>query len=790
MKTLSKVLSMLIVIVMCLSLFGASAYAMPIVYGAEDETSNSWDQGIQVPQIGNPEEQPGAFDEPYEIPGSEDKPVIGNENEIQIEGEDENGNDLGISLFSTEDAVWQVGNNNYITLQEAVKAAGTNGRITLTGSTILTNECKISKSVTIDLAGQTMAVDSNGLITITAGTVTLIDSDGNGAIEHSGVLANVTGGTLVINGGSYGEPSFGGSGTVVIKNGSFTNKPADKYIDSNSSWSEDAAAVVAAAEKIASINGKGYDTVQKAVDAATSGQTIVINTSEVGNISAGEVTVNSKNITFNVNDETVIFDSLNINNANVTITGYEIRGAVTLENSTLNLSTQKAETVYVRNSSTLNVNGGTVGIVGINNAAVKMSSGTIESLTAKANSTLNISGGYVNSFAIDAPGSANRAITGGTWVINNNDALDYFKNSLSGNLKADETKAPTYTVTGSGSNPDPGTTNPPTSGSYSVSTSGYTKGSNRAVYITAASNVSMPTAIWYGTTRGTLVASLDIDYTSGRNTYIENSDLDAMATGTYYLYAEVNGTAYYAGALTIYSSGTSIPDYDGTLQVGTRYENDWYQGDDPLQFYVSPNPDRTNGANMKVSIDGRELGNLDYYDYLNGYFYIGTAKLASLSSGTHWLTVENTKTGETGSCTFYVGPTLRARDTNKHVTGSSKDLKFVCSEPITRVWVGDKELDNYDSYDYYTLSRDGKTLTLTARFLNNRTAGSTYNLTVETNTGERVSTTFQILTTAQASSSPKTGDNSNLALWVSALVMSGAAAAVILPKMKKKEIEG
>jgi len=193
---------------------------------------------------------------------------------------------------------------------------------------------------------------------------------------------------------------------------------------------------------------------------------------------------------------------------------------------------------------------------------------------------------------------------------------------------------------------------------------------------------------------------------------------------------------------------------------------------------------------MRVYIDGREIGNLDYYDYLNGYFYIGTAKLASLSSGTHWLTVENNATGETGSCTFYIGATLKARDTDKHVTGSGRNLVFVCSEPISRVKVGTYYLDNYGDYDNYKLSRDGKTLTLTARFLNERTPGNTYTLTVETESGEDVSTTFQILTKAQASSSPKTGDNSNLALWVSALVMSGAAAAVIIPSMKKKENEG
>lgn len=809
MKTLSKVLSMLIVVVMCLSLFGASAYAtvdVPDVYAGSigADNGNQAPDIIDVPDMSSGEE-PGIFDGEGEIPTTDPGTVPDTETVPDTVTVPEEEDKDEISPYTSGDAVWQVGQDRYYnTLQEAVTAAGTNGRITLIGMTALTSECKINKNVTIDFGESMLEMGPSGKITITGGTVTFTGKGDatNSNVAHSDVLANVTGGTLVINGGSYGEPSFGGSGRVIIKNGYFTSEPNENYIDGNSKWNDNDA-VEAGAEKIASINGRGYDSIQEAVNAATSGQTIVINTAAVANIEAGTVTVNSKNITFDVNDETVIFESLNINNSNVTIKGYEIRGTVTLENSTLNLNTQKADTIYVRNSSTLNVNGGEVGTVGVNTATVKMSSGTITSLTAKTNSKLNISGGNVDGFVVDNPGAANRTITGGTWVINDATALDYFKNSLGGNLTADETKAPTYTVTGSGSNPggstNPGGTTP--SGSYSISANSYVKYSGKSVYVTRGTNAPAITDIWYSTRSDKIENGAKLAFTTyGNTSYIDTGDLDALPAGTYYIFAAFYNTgtgttqASRAGWIRISNSGTNIPDnpsYDGVLQVGTRYNNDWYQGDGVLQFYVSPYPGfNQNSTNMRVLIDGREIGNLDYYDYLNGYFYIGTAKLESLASGTHWLTVENIEDGATGSCTFYIGPTLKARDTNKHVTGSSRNLKFVCSEPISRVWVGDRELDNYDSYDYYSISRDGKTLTLTARFLNNRTAGSTYNLTVETNTGERVSTTFQILTTAQASSSPKTGDNSNLALWVSALVMSGAAAAVILPKMKKEETEG
>ena len=48
--------------------------------------------------------------------------------------------------------------------------------------------------------------------------------------------------------------------------------------------------------------------------------------------------------------------------------------------------------------------------------------------------------------------------------------------------------------------------------------------------------------------------------------------------------------------------------------------------------------------------------------------------------------------------------------------------------------------------------------------------------------------TFQILTTGQASSSPRTGDESNLGLWAAFLLLSGTAVVVLLPKLRKHEM--
>ena len=163
-------------------------------------------------------------------------------------------------------------------------------------------------------------------------------------------------------------------------------------------------------------------------------------------------------------------------------------------------------------------------------------------------------------------------------------------------------------------------------------------------------------------------------------------------------------------------------------------------------------------------------------------FGVGGSILNTLATGSHCISVLTSYGYASG--TFRVGATLKPVDTDKHVIGSSKNLQFVCSDPISQVWVGGTQLIN-NFEDYYALSSSGKTLTLSAAFLNARTAGSTYTLTVQTIYGDTPSCTFQILTKAQASASPQTGDESNLALWAAALILSGGAMVAVMPRLKK-----
>ena len=177
-----------------------------------------------------------------------------------------------------------------------------------------------------------------------------------------------------------------------------------------------------------------------------------------------------------------------------------------------------------------------------------------------------------------------------------------------------------------------------------------------------------------------------------------------------------------------------------------------------------------------------------YWDLNYGYIMLGANYLNSLSAEhTYYMQVIDARHPDilySNVVSFRVGPTLRALDTDKHVINSTRSLRFRSSEPVARVYVGNIELT--DPADF-GISWDGRTVTLSFEFLNKRTGGNTYTIKVLTTGGEYASTTFQVLTTAQGSASPRTGDESNLGLWAAFLLLSGTAIVVMVPKLRKHE---
>ncbi len=240
----------------------------------------------------------------------------------------------------------------------------------------------------------------------------------------------------------------------------------------------------------------------------------------------------------------------------------------------------------------------------------------------------------------------------------------------------------------------------------------------------------------------------------------------------------------------------------GTYTLTPDYQM-WYGGTDPLSFYSEIHDIAGKDWNYKgyewdvtvpdiivstrSSMAGATSVRIDqYWDLGYGYIMLGTNFLNSLNpEETYYMQVIDARAPDlvrSNVVSFRVGPTLRAIDTDKHVINSTRSLRFRSSSPVSEVYVGNIPLT--DAADY-GVSWDGKTVTLSFEFLNKRTPGNTYTIKVRTTDGNYASTTFQVLTTAQGSASPRTGDESNLGLWAAFLLLSGTAVVVLVPKLRK-----
>ncbi|MCI7325899.1 hypothetical protein MR657_10855 [bacterium] len=479
-------------------------------------------------------------------------------------------------------------------------------------------------------------------------------------------------------------------------------------------------------------------------------------------------------VPFTINGGT-ISGSINAN-SNVTLNSTEVTGKVAVEGKTLTVNSSKVGSVELAGGTLVMGSGSEIAALAVND-------------DFGGQSILKVSGGKVKNFVLHA-GSAYRAITGGEWYVVSDGgvSLEYLKNCVADGLTLKGTENP-YTVGSGAGNGGSGVV----TGDFTVYGSPYTKGSGNTVYVLMPYTSSTGNYYWStvsnpaSTSQISTISSGYCSVISSGSQYkltLSNSFLDGLTSGTIYLWTGHDGKYTYMGSLTINGSGTIVE--PGDVALWPVDSNEWYSGDGMLAFYYRPAIDFSDPAKKGLWIDGWLQDPTNWItNNNNGLLKIGTAILNNLSRGWHTVSV-NTVDG-VASCQFYVGATLRPVDTDKHVTGSSKNLQFVCSDPIQSVWVGGRQLTDVDYGDYWTLSSSRKTVTLTAKFLNNRTAGETYTIGVVTDNGDKPSCTFKILTTAQASASPQTGDESNLALWAAVLILSGGAAVAVLPRLKKHE---
>ncbi len=913
MKKVTKFLSILLLVAMCMSLFGGSAYAMELEGG---NTSSS------APTVVNDGVQLNG-DDTYLDGGSSSGST-----DLEISEEPTIGPILKAPVkppvISGGEA--EINGTQYETLEKALAAAKANDTIKLTESITTNTAVTVSTAVTIDLNGNTWNINGglnvNAALTVTDGltdgklymnsavnvngyVLTLNNLDlyvksslnvyYNGKIEMKSVYNNdfdfsksgLTSSQLVIYSGGFrfNPEDFKAVGTVVEQ-----DKDNNRFL-----------VKVGSAKYQASVNGTNYETLQAAFDAAKNNETVYV-LMQTGDNKLSDATLNgSKNIILNLNNEEITAGNITVNTGST----------LTIMNGWIDQSIENHGTLTVSGNAkvaTLRVKGGAAYINGkvdtlnTDDGSTYMSdsNASIGEINVYSKPNLYISGGTVNKITANNT-NAPKTVTGGTWGSENvsgyvaegyeakqervdewivkakgaapvvptptpgipttppsptgapvsatitldNGTRAYQYNQLGNNNPAlrftanpagNVTYVTAYTASGAQTLIEgthysynrqngqillystyvesikaqtvtlyfyfSGETNPASATVYvvpyySLNTSSYTRSSGSAVYFT------LSTGSAYGYRYGTsadfykataLPAGSYSETQSGSYTTLRftNSFLDSLANGSYYFFyvLDNNNTRVCmnsgSSALRISGSGSPVvpPTIDDYMVDYISGIDSWYSGDEKLGFRIQPGIASKGG----IAVDGYKVPGEDYVDRGTGLIYLGINYLNDLATGWHTLTVyyDTMFQNPNRSIQFYVGPSLKAVDTDKHVINSSKDLKFVCSDTIdpknVRVGSGNGWLEEGNQF---TISGNGRYITLKAKFLNARTAGETYTLNVKTTSGEWTSCNFRILTTAQAASSPRTGDNSNIGLWLVFMAVSGGAVAVALPKLKK-----
>ena len=134
-----------------------------------------------------------------------------------------------------------------------------------------------------------------------------------------------------------------------------------------------------------------------------------------------------------------------------------------------------------------------------------------------------------------------------------------------------------------------------------------------------------------------------------------------------------------------------------------------------------------------------------------------------------------------------------------YIKGKNVWIKFVSCWPIDydddgtlAIWIGGQKI----SKDYYSISNDHQTLWIYRNLLDQLRSNNSYTLTarlwrLNKTDGHReyfypAQASFNILAAGSTSyKSPKTGDNSNVALWAAVAVLSGGAVVALIPKKKR-----
>ena len=241
---------------------------------------------------------------------------------------------------------------------------------------------------------------------------------------------------------------------------------------------------------------------------------------------------------------------------------------------------------------------------------------------------------------------------------------------------------------------------------------------------------------------------------------------------------------------------------------------EYYYGSDKKHVKVNTEkfPNKTYNLNEMIEVS-------DYVtDDLVGHEYVGgrTLKLLpnllrKLDFKDYTITVVQNNHGvdpayynwakATFNLTMQPGITV-ADGLNDYIKGKNVWIKFESCWPIDYddngklcIWIGGQQI----SKDYYSISNDHQTLWIYRNLLDQLRSNNSYTLTARLwrlspidgtkETFYPASTSFNILAAGSTSyKSPKTGDNSNVALWAAVAVLSGGAVVALIPKKKKVKV--
>ena len=317
MKKVTKFLSILLLVAMCMSLFGGSAYAVELEGG---NTSSS------APTAVNDGVQFGG-DDAYLDGGSS-----GGSTDLEISEEPTSGPILKAPVKPTvpSGGEAEINGTQYETLEKALAAAKSGDTIKFVNNITSNSPLTISTAVTIDLNDLTWNV--NGGLTVNAAvTVTDESSAKNGQLYMNSVV-NVNSTLTFKNIDLYADKGFSvsaygkvemkdvhskgdynffkgmNSSQILIYSGTFEFNPAGFIVPGTIIEENNGAFIVKIDEAStyeASIDGKFYETLQAAFDAAYNGATVYV-IQQTGDNKLSDAALNgSKNIILNLNNEEI-----------------------------------------------------------------------------------------------------------------------------------------------------------------------------------------------------------------------------------------------------------------------------------------------------------------------------------------------------------------------------------------------------------------------------------------------------------------------------------------------------